>query len=260
MTGEFVHLETAEGLATITLDQPPVNALDRRLVDQLTATIAAVRTNEEIRAVVLTGGHSVFAAGGDVKEMLDWDYPAAVRRASALGDACDAVAGLPVPVVAAIEGYALGGGCELALAADFRVCSSRSRLGFPEIRLGLIPGAGGTQRLPRLIGSARAKRLIMTGRTVAPDEALACGLVDVIAEPQAVTEAAIELVTPFLTGPAVALAAAKEAIDAGLEVDLRTGLRLERSLFSGLFATEDHLIGMRSFLDEGPGKATFQGR
>jgi enoyl-CoA hydratase/carnithine racemase len=260
MSEPLVRLDLSDGLATITLDQPPVNALDRRLVDELAATVDAVRTNDDVRAVLVTGGETVFAAGGDVKEMLGWNYPTAARRSSALGDACDALARLPIPVVAAIQGYALGGGCELALAADFRVCSTRSRLGFPEILLGVIPGAGGTQRLPRLIGAARAKRLIMTGRAITAEEALACGLVDDVAEPDAVHETAVELVRPFLTGPAVALAAAKQAIDGGFEVDLPTGLQLERSLFNGLFATEDRLTGMGSFLEHGPGKATFRGR
>lgn len=257
---ELVHLELTDGLATITLDQPPVNALDRALVDQLAAAVAQVRENDAVRALVVTGGDSVFAAGGDIEEMVGWDYPTAARRSSALGDACDALARLPLPVVAAIRGYALGGGFEIALAADFRVCSSDARLGFPEIGLGVMPGAGGTQRLPRLVGAARAKRLIMTGRAVAPEEALTWGLVDAVVEPEAVHEAAVDLVRPFLTGPAVALAAVKQAVDGGLEVDLPTGLQLERSLFNGLFATEDRLAGMRSFLEHGPGKATFQGR
>lgn len=258
--GRLVRLEESDGLATITLDQPPVNALDHHLVTQLTDAIARVRASDTVRAVIVTGGPHVFAAGGDVKEMSAWDYPTAVLRSRGLGDACSALSRLAVPVVAEIHGYALGGGCELALAADFRVCSTASRLGFPEITLGLIPGAGGTQRLPRLVGTARAKRLIMTGRAVTADEAVEIGLVDSIAAPEEVHQAALDLVVPFLEGPTMAVAAAKRAVDRGVEVELETGLELELSLFAGLFATQDRLTGMGSFLDNGPGKARFDGR
>lgn len=261
MTGpDLIHLEESDGLATITLDQPPVNALDRELVTQLSEAIAEVRASETVRAVLVTGGPEVFAAGGDVKEMSTWDYRTALLRSSGLGDACTALSRLPVPVVAEIHGYALGGGCELALAADFRVCSTRSRLGFPEITLGLIPGAGGTQRLPRLVGTARAKRLIMTGRAVTAQEAVDIGLVDRVAEPQELHQAALDLLEPFLTGPAIALRAAKHAVERGVEVDIDTGLELEHSLFAGLFATDDQQAGMLSFLKDGAGKARFGGR
>lgn len=257
---ELVHLDVMDGLATISLDQPPVNALDRLLVGQLSEAIDLVRASDSVRAVLVTGGPNVFAAGGDVKEMLDWDYRSAVLRSSGLGDACTALARLPVPVVAEINGYALGGGCELALAADFRVCSTTSRLGFPEILLGVIPGAGGTQRLPRLVGAAKAKHMIMTGRALKPAEALSIGLVDRVAEPHDVHHEALKMCEPFLNGPALALAAAKQAVDRGMEVDLATGLEIERSLFAGMFATQDRATGMQSFLEHGPGKAQFDGR
>lgn len=170
-----------------------------------------------------------------------------------------AVAGIPKPVVAAITGYALGGGLELALCADFRVCGESAKLGQPEILLGIIPGAGGTQRLPRLIGPARAKNLIFTGRMVDAAEALRIGLVDEVVPDAEVYTAATRLAARFATGPAQALRAAKHAIDAGLEVGLDTGLEIERLHFSALFATEDQKIGMHSFIDDGPGKARFLG-
>lgn len=255
-----VSLKIAKALATITLTQPPLNALDRFLVEELNAVIGVVRRSEEVRAVIISGGPNVFAAGGDVKEMLGWDYRRAVRESGALGDACTALSRLPVPVIAAINGYALGGGCELALAADLRVCATNAKLGFPEILLGLIPGAGGTQRLPRVVGNGRAKELILTGRALGAQAALAIGLVDRVVEPENVIDEAIRLAEPFLTGPAMAIRAAKEAIDRGEEVTIDTGLQIERALFAGLFATEDRKIGMSSFVERGPGKAEFHGR
>jgi enoyl-CoA hydratase/carnithine racemase len=256
----LARLDITDGLALVVLEQPPVNALNRALIDDLTSAVAKIRRSEEARAVVVSGGPTVFAAGGDVKEMLGWDYRAAVRDSSALGDACTALARLPVPVIAAINGYALGGGLELALAADLRVCATDSKLGFPEIRLGLIPGAGGTQRLPRVVGNSRAKELVFTGRTLDARAALDMGLVDRVVEPADVLAEARRMAEPFLTGPALALRAAKEAIDRGQEVSLDIGLDIERALFAGLFASEDRRAGLTSFLEQGLGKARFTGR
>ena len=167
---------------------------------------------------------------------------------------------LPKPVVAAITGYALGGGLELALAADFRVAGERARVGQPEILLGVIPGAGGTQRLSRLVGPARAKDIVFSGRMVGAAEALQIGLVDQVVPDDSVYQAALDMVQRYASGPALALRAAKQAIDAGLGVDLATGLEIERVQFAALFGTEDQKAGMRSFLESGPGKATFTGR
>jgi enoyl-CoA hydratase/carnithine racemase len=170
------------------------------------------------------------------------------------------VAEIPKPTVAAITGYALGGGCELALCADRRVAAANARLGQPEILLGIIPGAGGTQRLARLVGPSKAKDLCFTGRFVEADEALAMGLVDDVVAAEEVYDAAVRWASQFAGGPAFALRAAKEAIDAGLGVDLETGLSIERQAFAALFATEDQTIGTRSFVENGPGKAEFVGR
>jgi enoyl-CoA hydratase/carnithine racemase len=255
-----VELTIDGGLATILLNQPPVNALDRELVAHLVGAVTEIRLSEDTRAVIITGGEKVFAAGGDVKEMSGWDYRTAVRDSSALGDACTALSQLPMPVIAAINGYALGGGLELALAADLRVCAANAKLGFPEILLGLIPGAGGTQRLPRVVGDSRAKELILTGRTIRADEALAIGLVDRLVDPDQVLAEARGLSEPFLSGPAMAIRAAKEAVHQGRQVSLDSGLEIERALFAGLFATEDREIGMRSFIEHGLGKADFRGR
>lgn len=185
------------------------------------------------------------------------DHVAMVKRSRALQEAFTAVARIPKPVVAAITGYALGGGCELALCADYRIAADNAKLGQPEILLGLIPGAGGTQRLSRLVGPSRAKDLIFTGRMVKADEALTLGLVDRVVPAAEVYEQAHAWAARLAQGPAVALRAAKEAVDQGLEADIDTGLAIERTWFAALFATEDRERGMRSFVEEGPGKAKF---
>jgi enoyl-CoA hydratase len=257
---EFVRLEVADGVGTIRLDRPPMNALNVQVQDELRAAAAEATDRDDVRAVVIYGGPKVFAAGADIKEMGEMAYVDMVKRAGALQDSFTAVARIPKPVVAAVTGYALGGGCELALTADFRVCGDNAKLGQPEILLGIIPGAGGTQRLPRLVGPARAKDLVFSGRFVDAQEALHIGLVDKVVAPDDVYDAAVEMVSRYAKGPAFALRAAKEAIDEGLDVDLDTGLRIERKLFAGLFATEDRTIGMTSFVENGPGKAEFVGR
>jgi enoyl-CoA hydratase len=258
--GEFVSVEVDGGIGTIRLDRPPMNALNAQVQEELHAAAIEVTGRSDVRAVVLYGGEKVFAAGADIKEMVTADYAAMVERAAPLQAAFDALARIPKPTVAAVTGYALGGGCELALTADFRVCGDNAKLGQPEILLGIIPGAGGTQRLPRLIGAARAKDLVYSGRFVGAEEALAIGLVDKVVAPDDVYSAAVELVGRYVNGPALALRAAKAAIDGGLDGDLASGLRLETQLFTGLFATEDRTIGMTSFVENGPGKATFVGR
>ncbi|MGI5340155.1 enoyl-CoA hydratase/isomerase family protein [Streptomyces sp. CA-181903] len=252
-----VHLEVAEGVGTVRLDRPPMNALDIATQDRLRELAEELTHRADVRAVVLWGGEKVFAAGADIKEMRDMDHPAMIARSRSLQDAFTAVARIPKPVVAAVTGYALGGGCELALCADFRIAADNAKLGQPEILLGLIPGAGGTQRLPRLIGPSKAKDLIFTGRQVKADEALAIGLVDRVVPAAEVYEQAHAWAARLAAGPAIALRAAKESVDTGLETDIDTGLAIERNWFAGLFATEDREIGMRSFVEDGPGKAKF---
>jgi enoyl-CoA hydratase/carnithine racemase len=258
--GEFVRLEVSGAVATIRLDRPKMNAVNARLRDELAEAARAADADPAVRAVVLYGGERVFAAGADIKEMAEMSYAEMTGHCEALQKSFTAVARIGAPVIAAITGYALGGGLELALCADFRVAGESAKVGQPEIQLGVIPGAGGTQRLPRLIGPSRAKDLIFTGRHVGAAEALAIGLVDKVVPDDQVYDAAMEMAARYADGPAVALRAAKEAVDAGLEVDLATGLEIERLHFAGLFATEDQKIGMRSFVEEGPGKARFTGR
>jgi len=252
-----VTLEVADGVGTLRLDRPPMNALDRATQDRLRALAEEAAERPDVRTVVVWGGAKVFAAGADIKEMRDMSYQDMVDRSRGLQDAFTAVARIPKPVVAAVNGYALGGGCELALCADIRIAAEDAKLGQPEILLGLIPGAGGTQRLSRLVGPSRAKDLIFTGRMVDAQEALALGLVDKVVPAEEVYGAATQWARRLARGPAYALRAAKEAVDHGLETDLTTGLALERTLFAALFATEDRETGMRSFVEDGPGKAKF---
>ena len=248
------------GVATIRVDRPPMNALDTAVQAGLAEAAAEVTQRDDVHVAILYGGEKVFAAGADVKEMAGWDYRTMVLRSQALQDAFTAVARIPKPTIAAVTGYALGGGLELALACDLRVCGDNAKLGLPEILLGIIPGAGGTQRLPRLVGVSRAKDLILTGRFVDADEALSMGLVDRVVAPDDVYAEAEKLARRLAAGAALAQRAALEAIDRGVETDLTTGLAIERSLFAGLFATEDRTVGMASFLEHGPGKAEFTGR
>ncbi|MFD5894752.1 enoyl-CoA hydratase/isomerase family protein [Streptomyces sp. NPDC060366] len=252
-----VNLEVSGGVGTIRLDRPPMNALNIAIQDRLLELAAEAGRRDDVRAVILYGGEKVFAAGADIKEMRDMDHAAMIVRSRALQESFTAVARIPKPVVAAVTGYALGGGCELALCADFRIAADNAKLGQPEILLGLIPGAGGTQRLARLIGPSKAKDLIFTGRQVKAPEALALGLVDRVVPAEEVYEQAHAWAARLAQGPALALRAAKETVDAGLETDLETGLAIERNWFAGLFATEDRERGMRSFVEEGPGKAKF---
>jgi enoyl-CoA hydratase/carnithine racemase len=258
--GEFIRLEVDDGVGTIRLDRPPMNALNAQARSELRAAATEAAERREVRAVVVYGGEKVFAAGADIKEMAELSYAEMVDRSGPLQAAFAAVARIPKPTVAAVTGYALGGGCELALACDIRVAADDARLGQPEILLGLIPGAGGTQRLSRLVGPAKAKELIFTGRFVGAEEAMSIGLVDRVVPAAEVYPAARDWASRFAAGPAYALRAAKEAIDRGLEADLDTGLEIERQQFAGLFATEDSTIGMRSFVENGPGKARFVGR
>ena len=258
--GELVRLEVADGVGTIRLDRPPMNALNTQVQEELRAVAHEAAERRDVRAVIVYGGEKVFAAGADVKEMAKMSYTDMADRSVALQSAFTAVARIPKPVVAAVTGYALGGGCELALCADFRVAGDNAKLGQPEILLGVIPGAGGTQRLARLVGPARAKDLVFSGRFVDAHEALDIGLVDRVVAPDDVYSEAREMVARYASGPAYALRAAKEAIDRGLETDLDTGLEIERQHFTALFATEDRTIGMTSFVENGPGKAVFVGR
>jgi enoyl-CoA hydratase len=255
---DLVRVETDAGVATIRLDRPPMNAINSEVQEGLRAAATAVSADPQVRAVVIFGGEKVFAAGADVKEFAGLSHADMVRDADRVRSAIDSLAQIPKPVIAAVTGYALGGGCELAMTADFRVVADDAKFGQPEILLGIIPGMGGTQRLPRLVGASKAKDLIYTGRFVDAQEALEIGLADVVVPAAEVYETAMKMARRFAKGPALALAAAKAAIDGGLNGDLASGLRLESHLFASIFATEDRDIGITSFIENGPGKAVFR--
>ncbi|MET0930956.1 MAG: enoyl-CoA hydratase-related protein [Aeromicrobium sp.] len=256
---EFVRLDVNDGVGTIWLERPKMNALDAQMQAELSAAAKEADTRDDIAAVVIHGGDRVFAAGADVKEMATLTYGEMVKRAHSIQQFTRDIAAIGKPTISAITGFALGGGCELSLATDLRFAADNAKLGQPEILLGIIPGAGGTQRLSRLIGLAKAKDLIFTGRFVGAEEALAIGLVDELHPADEVYAKAVAWASQFVGGPALALRAAKGAIDRGLEVDLQTGLEIERIEFTGLFATDDRTAGMTSFVENGPGKATFTG-
>ncbi len=257
---DLVLLEVDGNVGVIRLNRPPVNAINSAVHAGLAAAAAGVAANPAIRAVVLYGGERAFAAGADIAEMAELDPAGIAEFGGGLTGALDDIAAIGVPTVAAVTGYALGGGCELALACDLRIVAEDARLGLPEITLGVIPGAGGTQRLPRLVGSAKAKELIFTGRPVTGAEAVRIGLATkAVAAGEVYTEA-MTLARRLAAGATMALRAAKRAIDGGLQETLPDGLRREGVEFAGLFATEDQKTGMRSFLSDGPGKATFEGR
>ncbi len=254
----LVSIERREdGVAVVTLENPKVNALSSEVLRQLRAAAESL-TEQPPGAVVFTGGDRVFAAGADISEFAGPD------EAKVIGglflDALNAVAAIPRVTIAAVAGFALGGGCELALACDFRMASTTARFGQPEILLGIIPGGGGTQRLARLVGPARAKDLIFSGRQVRADEALAIGLADRVVEPEALGQEALAWAGRLAAGAVVAQGMAKAAIDRGLDGSLPSGLDLEQQLFVEVFGTDDARIGVDSFKEHGPGHATFTGR
>jgi enoyl-CoA hydratase len=259
--GEFVNLEVSEsGVGTIRIDRPKLNPLNAQVAREIGEAVEAAAADDKVRAVILWGGEKVFAAGADIKEMETRDAVTTFRFISNFQDVFTRLENLPKVTIAAINGYALGGGCELTLTCDFRICAEDAVMGQPEILLGVIPGAGGTQRLPRLVGVGRAKDLIYSGRFVGAEEALAIGLVNKVVPAAEVYDTAVKWAERYAKGPTIALMAAKQVINNGINVDMGTGLLLERQGFAALFATEDQQIGMKSFIESGPGKAEFVGR
>jgi enoyl-CoA hydratase len=258
MADDLVHVERRDdGVAVVRLDNPKVNALSSELLRQLRATAEAL-TSDPPGAVVVTGGDRVFSAGADISE---FDGPVeAARLGLTFLASLNAVAAIPRVTIAAVSGFALGGGCELALACDFRVASEKAVFGQPEILLGIIPGGGGTQRLARLVGPARAKDMIFSGRNVDAEEAAAMGLADHVVPHDELIDRAIGAAASMAEGAVAAHALAKHAIDRGLDGPLLVGLELEQRLFVEAFGTEDARTGVQSFREHGPGKATFTGR
>ncbi|HEX9546170.1 MAG TPA: enoyl-CoA hydratase-related protein [Acidimicrobiales bacterium] len=258
MAETFVSVDRRpDGVALVRLDRPKANALSMAVLEQLETAVRDLSANPPV-AVVVWGGERIFAAGADIAEFGGPDRAAEIGRQ--FRAAFDGLAVLPRATIAAVNGFALGGGCELALACDLRVMADTAKFGQPEILLGIIPGAGGTQRLARLVGPARAKDLILTGRQVDADEALRIGLADRVVPAAEVLQNALALASELAAGAVVAHGLAKRAIDDGLDGTVAEGLDLEAELFVRVFETEDAAIGVASFLKEGPGKARFVGR
>lgn len=256
--GELVLVDRrADGVAVITLNNPKVNALSRAVLAELREAAEGLTGNPP-GAVVITGGDRLFAAGADISEFGDADQ--AHHITGGFHAALNAVAEIPRFVIAAVSGYALGGGCELALACDYRIAGERAVFGQPEILLGIIPGGGGTQRLPRLIGPSKAKQMMITGRHVKADEALRIGLADEVVPGDQLHERALALAVEVSGGALQAQAMVKRAVDTGIDEPLDDALKLERNLFEGVFHTADSKVGVQSFLEHGPGKAQFTGK
>jgi enoyl-CoA hydratase len=259
MSESFVVRESRPGgVELLRLDRPPLNALCVALLQELAGHARDIAGDPHVKAVVVTGSERAFAAGADISEFTGQD---AARAASeAFRAAGDALGAIPRPVIAAVNGFALGGGFEVALACDLRVAGDTARFGFPEIQLGIFPGGGGTQRATRLIGPARTKELVWSGRHVRADEALAIGLVDKVVPAAECLDTALAWAAELGAGAVVAMGLAKHVIDGGLDGSLADGLDLETEKFVVAFGTEDAATGVASFLEHGPGKATFSGR
>jgi enoyl-CoA hydratase len=244
------------GVFVLTLNAPKVNALSTAMLSRI-HYLATDLTILNARAIVITGGDRLFAAGADISEFGGPED--AARIGASFHAALNAVAALPCFTIAAVSGFALGGGCELAMACDYRIASTKAVFGQPEILLGIIPGGGGTQRLPRLVGASRAKEIMITGRQVKADEALNIGLANEVVEPDALMARALELASSIASGATVATGLIKRAVDEGMQTDLAKGLALELELFEEVFHSNDSQIGVASFLENGPGKASFTG-
>ena len=260
MTDDLVLVDRrSDDVVLLTLNRPPMNPLSSAVLRRVGEIATELQTDASLKAVVITGGDKAFAAGADVKEF-ELTRQGAFAVAANFRSACDALEAIDRPVIAAVRGFALGGGLELALACDLRIGGDTTRLGQPEILLGIIPGGGGTQRLARLVGPSRAKEMIWTGRQVRAEEALSIGLLDEVVAAGEVLDRALALASQLAAGAVVAMGAAKRAIDQGLSGSLSDGLALEAQCFADSFDTDDAKVGVASFVEHGPGKATFTGQ
>ena len=258
---ELIVVEVSDAVATMTLNRPPMNPMSPQLFLEIGQCARELSLDQEVRAVVITGGEKVFSAGADITELIK-NGPIEVAQSVGIVQASfSAVEDIPKPTIAAINGFAVGGGCELSICCDFRYAHEGAMIGQPEMLLGVIHGAGGCNRLPRLVGPAWAKEIIYSGRIYTAQQCLDMGLIQrIVSGDDSVIEVARKTAARYAKGPAVALAMAKRVINKGMECSIEEGLIIEAQGIALCFASEDQKIGMRSFLEEGPGKARFIGR
>ena len=248
--GDLVDVTIDDQVAVLRLQRPPANAIDLALGEELQAVIKDASGRQEVGALVITGGPKIFAAGADIKAMATWGPEEVRPSVDALGGACDLLETIDTISIAAINGYALGGGLELALGCDLRYAATDAKLGQPEVAIGVIPGAGGTQRLVRLVGPGRTRELVYSGRIIDAEEALRLGIVERVLPAGEVLTTAIDDARRFANGPRQALAAAKAAIAAAITSPGAPGIQAEREAFLALFGTPDQREGMAAFLDK----------
>jgi enoyl-CoA hydratase len=248
--GGFVRLEFEDGVAVVRLDRPPANAIDLQLGLELQDAVSEAGARPDVGALVVWGGERIFAAGADIKAMVEWGPDEVRPSVEALAGACDLLETLAKPSIAAINGFALGGGLEIALACDLRYVAEDARVGQPEVQIGIMPGAGGTQRLVPLIGPGRAREMVYTGRQVDAEECLAIGLAERVFPAEDVLPAALADARSLAEGPRLAVAGAKAAIRAAIVSPGAAGYRIERERFLSLFGTADQREGMRAFLEK----------
>lgn len=259
--GEFVNLETSrvENIGIIRLDRPKVNALNTQVSQEMLEVANEIENRDDLRGIVLWGGPKIFAAGADIGAFPTNDGFRDPRgMVEPLLEALSKIENLSQITCSAVNGFALGGGCEVSMATDFRVCGESAKFGQPEILLGIIPGGGGTQRLTRLVGVTKSKEISYSGRMVDAQEALDIGLVSSVHPDDAVLDAAIDLLVPYANGPA-AIANCKRAIMGGLHMEIPEAIAVETREFVAAFQTKDAMTGIQSFLENGPGKADFSG-
>jgi enoyl-CoA hydratase len=249
---ENILFEVREGIGFITLNRPKaLNALNSALLKELGALLDDIKNNDEIKVVILTGGgEKAFAAGADISEMAPMTAMEGRKFSKNGMDSITKLETLPQPTIAAVHGFALGGGCELALACDLRVASTKAKFGQPEVNLGVTPGFGATQRLPRLIGPALAKELLLTGDTIGAERAYQIGLVNHVVEPEELMNKAVEIATKIAGKGQLAVKMTKQGVVEGLNMDLERGLQYETELFGLSFSTEDQKEGMAAFLEK----------
>lgn len=240
-----------DGIRLLTINKPQsLNALDSEVLRELGSVVAETAADESIRVLIITGEGRAFVAGADISEMVSKDPMQGLAFGKSGAEVFRAIEQLPIPVIAAINGFALGGGCELAMACDLRIASTKAKFGQPEVGLGIIPGFSGTQRLPRLVGPAKAKELVYTGEVIRADEALRIGLVNKVVEPEALMDEALALAEKIAAQAPVAVQLAKKAIDTGLQADIDTGIAIENDLFALCFSTRDQKVRMEAFLNK----------